>query len=70
MNEEKRNQVIYFSNNTCVSCGKDLPEGQMVCQQCMDEEDKEVKVINYTKIKKTKKQALGMFALMLKKLMN
>lgn len=53
MNEEK-NKIIYYSNNTCVSCGSSIPEGQMVCQQCMDEEDKEVKVINYTKIKKTK----------------
>ena len=40
MKEEKRNQVIYFSNNTCVSCGKTIPEGHMVCKYCMDKEER------------------------------
>ena len=36
---KKRNQEIYFSNNTCVSCGKTIPEGQMVCKCCMQKEE-------------------------------
>lgn len=40
MKEEKRNEVIYFSNNTCVSCGKTIPEGHMVCKHCMDKEER------------------------------
>lgn len=39
MKEEKRNEVIYFSNNTCVSCGKTIPEGLMVCQYCLNKEE-------------------------------
>lgn len=38
MNEEK-NKIIYYSNNTCVSCGKSIPEGQMVCKYCLNQED-------------------------------
>lgn len=38
MNEEK-NKIIYYSNNTCVSCGSSIPEGQMVCQYCLNQEN-------------------------------
>lgn len=40
MNEEK-NKIIYYSNNTCVSCGSSIPEGQMVCKNCLNKENQE-----------------------------
>lgn len=33
-------KIIYFDNNYCVACGKVIPEGQMVCQDCLNKETK------------------------------
>jgi predicted nucleic acid-binding Zn ribbon protein len=39
MKKEQTKKVIYFSDNYCVSCGKTIPEGQMVCKCCMQKEE-------------------------------
>lgn len=35
--------IVYYNDNYCVACGKQIPEGQMVCRYCIKkEEDKEL----------------------------
>lgn len=31
--------MIYYSNNTCVSCGTTIPEGEQVCYRCLRESE-------------------------------
>lgn len=35
-------KILYFNDNYCVCCGRQIPEGQMVCRICL-ENDKVVK---------------------------
>lgn len=61
MKEEKRNQVFYFSNNSCVSCGKTIPEGQMVCQHCLNKDNQEENIIKNITTESTLEKLLCKF---------
>lgn len=35
----KKQKLMYFNDNYCVSCGIQIPEGIMVCKNCLDKEE-------------------------------
>ena len=34
-----KKQIFYFNDNYCISCGIQIPEGIMVCKNCLDQEE-------------------------------
>lgn len=36
---KQQKNLIYLNDNYCVSCGNQIPEGIMVCKNCLDKEE-------------------------------
>ena len=34
-----KKQIFYFNDNYCISCGIQIPEGIMVCKNCLTQEE-------------------------------